>query len=128
MACCGPCQSAWGNTAPALTVSQGRTVLAVIVPLRTETVADALELVAWVQRCPHRASLSHRRRREAEGESERAHAWRLRAYFLESPGIALLLSTVCIEGAWPREPEAGFWRAPRSRSHALPGVDPTPAP
>jgi len=59
-----------GKKAPALTVSQGRTLLVVILPLRTYTVADALELVAWVQRCNHRAYLSHRRRREAEGESE----------------------------------------------------------
>jgi hypothetical protein len=40
----------------------------------------------------------------------------------------LLLSTVLIEGAWSRQPEAVFLRAPRSPSHALPGVDPTPAP
>jgi hypothetical protein len=59
-----------GKKAPALTVSQGRTLLAVILPLRTYTVVDALELVARVQRCNHRAYLSHRRRREAEGESE----------------------------------------------------------
>jgi len=40
----------------------------------------------------------------------------------------LLLSTVLIEGAWSRQPEAVFLRAPRSPSHALPGVAPTPAP
>ena len=39
-----------------------------------------------------------------------------------------LLSTVLIEGAWSREPEAVFLRAPRFPSHALPGVDSTPAP
>ena len=61
---------AWGKKAPALTVSQVRALLVVILPLRTYTVADVLELVAWVQRCNHRAYLSHRRRREAEGKSE----------------------------------------------------------
>ena len=59
-----------GKKAPALTVSQVRALLVVILPLRTYTVADVLELVAWVQRCNHRAYLSHRRRREAEGKSE----------------------------------------------------------
>src|SRR5216683_4337462 len=59
-----------GKKAPALTVSQVRTLLAVILPLRTYTVVDELELVAWVKRCNHRAYMSHRRRREAESESE----------------------------------------------------------
>ena len=78
MSFCGTCTSAWGKKAPALTVSQVRTVLEVLVPLRTYTVADALELVAWLQRCNHRASMAHRRRREAEGESENARSCILR--------------------------------------------------
>ncbi len=67
-----------GKKAPALTVSQVRTLLAVILPLRTYTVVDALELVAWVQRCNHRAYMSHRRRREAESESESSREFILR--------------------------------------------------
>ena len=58
-----------GKKAPALTVSQLRLLLAVILPLRTYTVPEALALVAWVQRCNHRAYLSHRKRREMGGES-----------------------------------------------------------
>ena len=60
-----------GKKAPALTVSQLRLLLEVILPLRTYTVADALTRVAWIQRCNHRAYLSHRRRRETDGESAR---------------------------------------------------------
>jgi len=45
--------------------------LEAILPLRTYTVADALALVAWVQRCNHRAYMSHRRRRETGDESAR---------------------------------------------------------
>ena len=59
-----------GKKAPALTVAQRRMLLEVMLPLRTYTVADALMLVAWIQRCNHRAYLSHRRRREPGGESD----------------------------------------------------------
>ena len=41
-------------------------LLAVLLPLRTYTVADALTLVAWIQRCNHRAYLSHRKRRKMD--------------------------------------------------------------
>src|SRR2546428_1841155 len=54
--------------APALTVSHLRVLLEVILPLRTYTVSEALALLAWVQRCNHRAYLSHRKRREMGGE------------------------------------------------------------
>ena len=60
-----------GKKAPALTVSQLRLLLAVILPLRAYTVVDVLTLVAWIQRCNHRAYLSHRKRREIDGESAR---------------------------------------------------------
>jgi len=50
-----------------LTVSQLRTLLDAVLPLRTVTVEDVLELVAWVQRRNHRAYLAHRKRRESEG-------------------------------------------------------------
>ena len=56
-----------GKKAPALTVSQLRILLEVILPLRTYMVADALELVVWVQRCNHRAYMSHRKRRQTTG-------------------------------------------------------------
>ena len=45
-----------GKKAPALTVPQ----------LRTATMDDMLELVAWVQPCNHRASLAQRKRQESE--------------------------------------------------------------
>jgi len=48
-------------------VSQLRLLLAVILPLRTYTVPEALALVAWVQQCNHRAYLSHRKRRKMDG-------------------------------------------------------------
>ena len=57
-----------GKKAPALTVSQLRILLAVILPLRTYTVPEALALVAWVQQCNHRAYLSHRKRRKMDRE------------------------------------------------------------
>jgi hypothetical protein len=56
-----------GEKAPALTLSQMRTLLEVVLPLRTYTVEDVLTLVAWGQRRNHRAYLSHRKRRETEG-------------------------------------------------------------
>jgi hypothetical protein len=43
-------------------------LLEVILPVRTYTVPEALALVAWVQRCNHRAYLSHRKRRAIGGE------------------------------------------------------------
>jgi hypothetical protein len=56
-----------GKKAPALTVSQLRMILEVVLPLRTLTLDDVLELVAWVQRRNYGAYLSHRKRRETEG-------------------------------------------------------------
>ena len=38
-----------GEKAPALTVSQVRTLLEVVLPLRTSTVEGVLEFIAWVQ-------------------------------------------------------------------------------
>lgn len=48
-------------------MSQLRTLLEVVFPLRTYTIEAILELGAWVQRRNHGASLSHRKRRETEG-------------------------------------------------------------
>ena len=42
-----------GKKAPALTVSQLRTSLAVVLPLRLYTIEGVLALVAWVQRRHH---------------------------------------------------------------------------
>jgi hypothetical protein len=56
-----------GKKAPALTVSQLRMLLEVVLPLRTYAIADVLTLVAWVQQRNHRAYLSYRKRRETEG-------------------------------------------------------------
>jgi hypothetical protein len=42
-----------GKKAPPLTVSPLRTILDVVLPLRLYTIAEVLELVAWVQRRNH---------------------------------------------------------------------------
>jgi hypothetical protein len=57
----------WGKKAPALTVAQLRLFLAVVLPWRTYRSADVLEIIAWRQRCNHRAYRSQRKRRETEG-------------------------------------------------------------
>jgi len=54
-----------GKKAPALTVSQLRMVLEMVLPLKTSTIAEALWLVARVQQRNHRAFLSHRKRHDA---------------------------------------------------------------
>jgi hypothetical protein len=56
-----------GKKAPALTVSQLRTLLDVVLPLRRLTIAEALALVAWVQQRNHQAYCSHRKRRQDSG-------------------------------------------------------------
>jgi hypothetical protein len=56
-----------GKKAPALTVSQLRALLEVVLPLRTYTIGDVLALVAWVQRRNHQAYRSHRKRRQESG-------------------------------------------------------------
>ena len=55
-----------GKKAPALTVSQLRTLLEVVLPLRTYTIAGVLELVAWVQKRNHQAYRAHRTRRQED--------------------------------------------------------------
>jgi hypothetical protein len=57
------CRYAWGKKAPAITVSQLRTLLEVVLPLKTLTIEDVLQLVAGRQQRNHRAFLSHRKRR-----------------------------------------------------------------
>jgi hypothetical protein len=56
-----------GKKAPALTVSQFRTLWEVVLPLRTYNIPDVLVLVAWMQQRHHSAYRSHRKRRETEG-------------------------------------------------------------
>ena len=56
-----------GKKAPALTVSQLRVLLEVVLPLRTYTIGDVLALVAWVQRRNHQAYRAHRKRRQEGG-------------------------------------------------------------
>ena len=56
-----------GKKAPALTVSQLRTLLDVVLPLRTYTVEGVLELIAWVQQRNHTAYRAHRVRRQEDG-------------------------------------------------------------
>jgi hypothetical protein len=48
-------------------VSQLRTLLDVVLPLRTYTIDEVLKLAAWVQKRNHQAYLSSRKRRETEG-------------------------------------------------------------
>jgi len=52
-----------GKKAPALTVSQVRRLLDVVLPLKVFNVDDVLRLVAEMQQRNHRAYLSHRKRR-----------------------------------------------------------------
>ena len=50
---CGISSCGWGKKAPALTVSQLRTILDVVLPLRTYTIEAILTLVARVQQRHH---------------------------------------------------------------------------
>ena len=56
-----------GEKAPALTVSQVRTLLEVVLPLRTSTVEGVLAFIAWVQQRNHQAYRAHRARRQEDG-------------------------------------------------------------
>jgi SRSO17 transposase len=56
-----------GKKAPALTVSQLRILLEVVLPLRTYTIEGVLALVAWVQQRNHHAYRAHRVRRQEDG-------------------------------------------------------------
>jgi hypothetical protein len=46
-----------------MTVSRLRSLLVVVLPLKTLTITDVLRLVAGIQRRNHRAFLSHRKKR-----------------------------------------------------------------
>ena len=56
-----------GEKTLALTVSQVRRLLEVVLPWQTYRIADVLALLAWRQRRNHSTYLSHRKRRETEG-------------------------------------------------------------
>jgi hypothetical protein len=50
---------------PSLTKT--RTLLEVVLPLRTSTVEGVLEFIAWVQQRNHQAYRAHRARRQEDG-------------------------------------------------------------
>ena len=52
-----------GKKAPAITVSQLRILLEMVLPLRTYDIYDALEVVRWTQHRKHLSYLSHRKKR-----------------------------------------------------------------
>ena len=60
---CGISRAGWKKKAPALTVSQVRRLLEVVLPLKVLQADEVLQLVAEMQQRQHRAYLSHRKRR-----------------------------------------------------------------
>jgi hypothetical protein len=59
----GISSAGWKKKAPALTVSQVRRLLAVVLPLKVFQADEVLRYVAGMQQRHHRAYLSHRKRR-----------------------------------------------------------------
>ena len=59
----GISSSGWEKKAPALTVSQVRRLLAVVLPLKVFQADEVLRYVAGMQQRQYRAYLSHRKRR-----------------------------------------------------------------
>ena len=49
--------------APAITVSQLRILLEIVLPLKIFDIQDALDLVEWIQWKNHKAYISHRKKR-----------------------------------------------------------------
>ena len=56
-----------GKKAPALTVSQLRTILEGVIPLRRYMIDDVLAFIAWVQQRNHQAYRVHRARHQEDG-------------------------------------------------------------
>jgi hypothetical protein len=52
--------------APSITLSQLRTLIEVVLPIKQRTVEYVLEKIIWIQTRNHRAYLSHRKRRLCE--------------------------------------------------------------
>src|ERR671927_459383 len=63
---CGISRTGWKKKAPALTISQVRRLLEVVLPLKIFQPEDILRLVADLQQRNHRAYLVHRKRRLRE--------------------------------------------------------------
>src|SRR5262249_53969269 len=64
---CGTWSCTLGKKAPALTVSQLRTILEVVLPLRRYTSEEVLAFIAWVQQRNHQAYRAHRARHQEDG-------------------------------------------------------------
>jgi len=67
----------WEKKAPALPVSQLRTFLEVVLPLRTYTIEGVLECIAWVQKRKDQAYRAHRTRHPEDGEPQRQRCFLL---------------------------------------------------
>ncbi len=52
-----------GKKAPSITLSQLRTLIEVVLPLRHYDIQTSLDLVRWIQERNHRTYLSHRRKK-----------------------------------------------------------------
>jgi len=55
--------SGWGKKAPSITLSQLRTLIQGVLPLRVFTIEELLAMVQWVQMKNHRAYVSHAKKK-----------------------------------------------------------------
>ena len=54
-----------GEKAPAITLSQLRLLISVVLPIKKSDALDLIDLVSWIQMKNHRDYLSHRKRKLA---------------------------------------------------------------